>query len=75
MTDLTQNLIDLKLNRLRGLRVEMELSQEQMAKLVGISNSSYQRKESGESPFLLTEAYKLSKILGKTIDEIFFYTI
>ena len=42
----------INLKRLKGLRVENDLSQEDMAKLIGISSSSYQRKESGENQFL-----------------------
>ena len=62
----------MNLKRLKGLRAEHDLSQEEMAKLIGISLSSYQRKETGESQFSLNEAYKISQIFNKNIYEIFF---
>lgn len=62
----------INLKRLKGLRVENDLSQEDMAKLIGISSSSYQRKESGENQFLLIEADKIAKVLKKDIRDIFF---
>lgn len=60
------------INRLRGLRVEKQLNQAEMAILMDSSPSSYQRIESGQKKILLEEAYKASKILGKSIEEIFF---
>lgn len=62
----------INLKRLKGLRVENDLSQEDMAKLIGISSSSYQRKESGENQFLLIEADRIAKVLKKDIRDIFF---
>lgn len=62
----------INLKRLKGLRIENDLSQKDMAKLIGISCSSYQRKESGENQFLLTEADKIAKVLKKEIRDIFF---
>lgn len=64
--------IKLNLRRLKGLRVEKGLSQEDMAKLIGMPHSSYQRKESGKNQFLLTEAYSISIVLNKEIRDIFF---
>lgn len=61
----------LNLKRLKGLRVEHDLSQDKISKLIGISLSSYQRKETGESQFLLIEAYKIADIFDMSIDEIF----
>lgn len=61
----------LNLKRLKGLRAEHDLSQEEMAKLIRISSSSYQRKETGESQFLLIEAYRIADIFDMSIDEIF----
>lgn len=62
----------INLKRLKGLRVENDLSQDDMAKLIGISSSSYQRKESGDNQFLLIEADKIARILKKDIKDIFF---
>ena len=61
------------LRRLKGLRVEKGLTQKQMASLIGMPGSSYSRKENGDNQFTLQEAYKISQVLEKTIDEIFFY--
>lgn len=60
------------LRRLKGLRVEKGLTQLQMSSLIGMPSSTYQRKECGETQFSLKEAYKISQIFGKTIEEIFF---
>lgn len=62
----------LNLHKLRGLRVENKLTQIEMAKRSNIASSTYQRKETGESPFTLEEAYRISIILNKSIEEIFF---
>ena len=62
-----------RLRRLKGLRVEKRLTQKQMASLIGMPGSSYSRKENGDNQFTLKEAYKISQVLEKTIDEIFFY--
>lgn len=64
--------ISLNLRRLKGLRVEKNLSQEEMANLIGMSPSSYQRKESGVNQFLLLEAHAISLVLNKEIKDIFF---
>lgn len=62
------------LRRLRGLRVEHNLTQEDFAKWVGIPVTTYRRKESGHSPIYLEEAYRISQVLGLSIEEIFFKT-
>lgn len=62
----------INLKRLKGLRVENDLSQEDMAKLIGMSCSSYQRKESGDNQFLLMEADTIAQILKRDIRDIFF---
>lgn len=60
------------LNKLKGLRAEQGFSQEDMSKLIGISLSSYQRKENGENQFTLREAYKIAQIFRRDLSEIFF---
>ena len=62
------------LRRLKGLRVEKGLTQKEMASLIGMPSSSYSRKENGDNQFTLQEAYKISQVLEKTVDEIFFTT-
>ena len=60
------------LRRLKGLRVEHDLTQEEFACWIEMPISTYRKKESGTSPIQLEEAYKISQILGKSIEEIFF---
>ena len=62
----------INLRRLKGIRVEQNLTQEELAKLIKMPISTYRRKENGESSITLDEAFKISKILGKNIEEIFF---
>ena len=60
------------MKHLKALRVEAGMTQAQLAKLINMPFSSYQRKEAGLSKFTVDEAYKISKVLGLTIEEIFF---
>ncbi len=56
---------------LYGARKERKLSQEEMAKKLGISRVSYGLKERGDKAFTLDEMFRISKILGKGLDDIF----
>ena len=62
----------INLRRLRGLRVEHDLTQEEFASWIGMPISTYRKKELGLSPLQLEEAYKISQLLGKSIEDIFF---
>lgn len=62
----------MNLNKLRGLRVEKGYTQEEIAKLIGISFTSYQRKENGVTQFTADEIVKLAETLRVNISEIFF---
>ena len=57
--------------KLKGARVEKGLTQEDMAKRIGISTYSYLMKENGKRDFTLTEMKKICEILGKELSEIF----
>jgi len=57
--------------KLKGARVEKGLTQEDMAKRIGISTYSYLMKENGKRDFTLTEMKKICKILNKELSEIF----
>lgn len=57
---------------LRMLRSELDVNQEQFAKMINMPFSTYRKKEAGKSPFTLEEAYRIAKITKKSIDEIFF---
>ncbi len=57
---------------LRILRAELNLSQKEFAKLIGMPFSTYQKKETGTSPITLNEAYKISQVANRTVEQIFF---
>lgn len=57
---------------LKTERKSKKLSGTQMAKFLGFKNSStYYKKERQEIPTTISEAKEISKLLGKTIDELF----
>lgn len=53
------------------LRKENNLNQKHMAKLLGISESTYSTKENGKSDFKLKEIYIIAKFFNKRVEEIF----
>lgn len=55
---------------LRKLRIEGKFSQEEIAKEVGISRSSYINIEQGKKELSLTEASNLARVFGISIDEL-----
>lgn len=59
-------------NKLKAYRKLYDLTQEDTAKLLDISNTSYSLKESGRKDFKLSEAKCLADYFGTTVDEIFF---
>lgn len=62
---------DIKKN-LRRLRVELDLTQKEFAKLIDMPLSTYRKKEKGETNFTIEEAYIIASAASKSIDEIFF---
>nr|WP_123053108.1 helix-turn-helix transcriptional regulator [Clostridium sp. JN-1] len=58
--------------KLKGLRVEHNLKQSDIAKKIGIAESTYNRKENGYTDFSATEMYKISKVFKKDPAFIFF---
>lgn len=62
---------DIKKN-LRRLRVELDLTQKEFAKLIDMPLSTYRKKEKGESNFTIEEAFTIARAVSKSIDEIFF---
>ena len=58
--------------KLKAARVELGLTQVEIAKLLEMPTSTYRKKEQGYSEFTVSEALKVSKILNKKIEEIFF---
>ncbi len=65
-----QNTKDI-LDRLRSLRVEKALRQDHVAKVLGVSRTTYVRKEQGAIPITTEEWVKLSKAMGKELAYFF----
>ncbi|WP_288979366.1 helix-turn-helix transcriptional regulator [uncultured Parvimonas sp.] len=67
----------MKLNKIRGYRVMIGLSQVYMANLLNISQYSYNRKELGITPFKDNEKIKIRDLFKEyissvTLEELFF---
>jgi transcriptional regulator with XRE-family HTH domain len=59
--------------RLRELRKEKGMTCEDMARLLGLdTKAAYSKKELGRTKFSLDDAKKVSRALGRSIDDIFF---
>ena len=58
-------------SKLKGLLVEKNITQQELAQILKISVSTLNFKINGKSDFSVTEAKKVSNFLGKTIEEIF----
>jgi putative transcriptional regulator len=59
-------------NCLKELRADRNLSQEALAKLLGVSRQSVNSIERGKYDPSLPLVFKLSKVLKVSIEEIFF---
>lgn len=53
------------------LKEERNLTNKEMAELLGITPLQYRKKEKGETQFKLNEMVKLSEFFGKSMDYIF----
>lgn len=58
-------------NRLRVLRAEYRWSQAELAERVGVSRQAINAVETGKYDPSLPLAFKLAKVFGKTIEEVF----
>lgn len=58
--------------KVKAVRVELGLTQKEVAKLMEMPTSTYRKKEQGYTEFTISEALKVSSILNKKIEEIFF---
>lgn len=58
--------------KLKSLRVEKNLTQENISEIIGIHEATYNRKEQGINSFSLYEAKKISDLFNLPIEEIFF---
>ena len=54
---------------LRQLRTKRNISQEQLAREIGVLRSTYLQIEKGERELTVTEAQKLSEIFGMTLED------
>ena len=59
-------------NRLKVARAEMNLTQEDLAKLVGVSRQSINAIESGRYVPSTVLVLKMARVFGKPVEEIFF---
>lgn len=57
--------------KLIGKRNEKGITQEKMAKMLGISKNNYNLKENGKLDFGLSEVKKILNILNATYNDIF----
>lgn len=55
---------------LKGIRGDLNLSMEEMAKALGISVTSYFKKEHGEVPLLASEIIKISEMANISANDI-----
>ena len=60
-------------NRLKVARAEKNLSQGDLAKLVGVSRQTISQIERGDYSPSVTLALKLAKLCGVTVEDIFSY--
>lgn len=57
--------------KLRGKRVEAGYTQEELAKLIGVSIATYRLKECGDREFTMSEINSILKLLGCNYEDIF----
>ena len=55
--------------KLKELRKNQKISQEEMARAIGISLRAYQLKEKGETEFLFSEIVKIADKLGLELND------
>ncbi|MDZ4132579.1 MAG: helix-turn-helix transcriptional regulator [Dethiobacteria bacterium] len=58
-------------NRVRLSRIEKELTQEELAEKIGVTRQTIGLIEKGQYNPTIILCLKLSKILGKTLDQLF----
>lgn len=60
------------MDKLKELRAEKKITQEELAEYLGISCPNYGKKENDQIRFSLEEAQKLSEYFGMSIEDLFF---
>ncbi|OOG76161.1 helix-turn-helix transcriptional regulator [Algoriphagus sp. A40] len=61
-------------NRIRELRVERNMTQEELAEIIGVSRQTINAIEKEKFDPSLPTAFKMAKLFEKTIEEMFIYT-
>lgn len=64
--------VSVDIGNLKKIRMRSGISQHKLAKIIGISAASYNRKEKGLREFTLIEARNISLFFKLPIDKIFF---
>ena len=59
-------------NRLKVARAEADLTQEELAKLIGVSRQTINAVESGRYVPSTVLALKMARVFGKPVEEVFF---
>lgn len=57
---------------LKAYRKLHDIKAQEMADMLGITLTTYCKKENGRNEFTLIECKKIADKIGKTVDEIFF---
>lgn len=60
-------------NRIRDLRVERNMTQEDLAEIIGVSRQTINAIEKQKFDPSLPTAFKMAKLFEKAIEEIFIY--
>lgn len=61
--------------KLKAARAGMDMSQDQLARLVGVSRQTINSIEKGDYNPTINLCIKICKVLGKTLDELFWEDI
>jgi putative transcriptional regulator len=61
-------------SRLRVLRAEAEWTQEDLAQRLGVSRQTVNALETGKYDPSLTLAFKIARLFGKQIEDVFIYS-
>ena len=62
--------MNMYIQKIKSLRTEKGLSQEQIAQVIGVSRPTYTAIESGKQKLDIEEAQKLAKLFGIGVDEL-----
>ena len=55
-------------SRIRQRRLELRLSQDDLAKKLGVTRNQFMKYETGDNRIMASRLYQLAKILGKEMD-------